>query len=117
MKKLGIVGMVAGALLAGCAETPAPMAQVHSTSQSIGVAEGAQARNVPAASYHLALAKEQSAKAEQLLANGYTEQGKRLLLRAESDAQLAYALARQDSERVAAQKAIDRVRTLQGSAR
>ncbi len=117
MLKPGWLGMVCGALLAGCAESPPPTAQVQSTSQAIGAAEGARARSVPSAAYHLALAREQSAQAQRLLADGYMQRANMLLLRAEADARLAYSLARQADQRNAAQHALDRVHALQGSAR
>jgi len=80
---------------------------------AIRSAEEIGADKVPQAALYLQLAKEQSENARQVMAGGGDkERAESLLARAEVDAELARALARQDSTRSEAQRAIDKVKTL-----
>jgi poly-gamma-glutamate capsule biosynthesis protein CapA/YwtB (metallophosphatase superfamily) len=97
------------ALVAGCANAPL---RTEASTSGISAAEEAGAGNVPQASLHLQLAKEELAAAKTLSKNGDKEKAASMLLRAESDAELAVVLSHQDAERSEAIAAIERVRQL-----
>jgi hypothetical protein len=80
-------------LLAGCASYPQP---TESLANSVGAAQGAKeagAEQVPDAALHLRLANEQNAEAQRLMAEDDNERAAFLTRRAQSDAELALALA------------------------
>ena len=104
------VAIVAIAITAwGC--TSAPLRTESSTS-GIRAAEEAGAANVPQASLHLQLAKEELELARGLAAKDEKEKAASMLLRAEADAELAVALSHGDAEKSEAQAAVERVRQL-----
>jgi hypothetical protein len=106
-----IIIMVVGlALFSGCASAP-PLRTETSTS-GIRAAEEAGAAKVPQASLHLQLAKEELELARGLSAKGEKKEAASMLLRAEADAELAIALSHEDSEKLEAQAAVERVRQL-----
>jgi hypothetical protein len=105
------VAVVATAIVAGCANAPAPLRTEASTS-GIRAAEEVGAAKVPQASLHLQLAKEELALAKSLFAKGDKEEAASMLLRAEADAELAIALSRKDAEKSEARAAAERVRQL-----
>ena len=115
VSKIGImvftVAVVATAIVAGCANTPAPLRTEASTS-GIRAAEEVGAAKVPQASLHLQLAKEELALARALSAKGEKEKAASMLLRAEADAELAIVLSRKDAEKSEAKAAVERVRQL-----
>lgn len=103
--------ILVGISFGGCA-TVRPLHTETSTA-AIRSAEELGAQEVPQASLHLQLAKENVAAAEALNKDGKDDEGRSLLLRAEADAELAIALSRVETERAEAQDAMDRVRKLQ----
>lgn len=103
-------------LLGGCATAGPSMETMEGTAASIRAAEELGAPRVPQASLHLQLAKEQSQHAKQLVAKGEGEGASALMLRADADAELSLALARSSVENAKAQKAIEKVRTMQTDA-
>jgi hypothetical protein len=106
-----IIIMVVGlALFSGCASAP-PLRTEASTS-GIRAAEEAGAAKVPQASLNLQLAKEELELARGLSAKGEKKEAASMLLRAEADAELAIALSHEDSEKLEAQAAVERVRQL-----
>jgi type IV pilus biogenesis protein CpaD/CtpE len=98
------------ALFSGCART-SPLRTEASTSE-IRAAEEAGAANVPQASLHLQLAKEELELAKGLAAKGEKKRAASMLLRAEADAELAVALSRGDAEKSEARAAVERVHQL-----
>lgn len=94
----------------GCASTR-PLHTETSTA-AIRSAEELGASEVPQASLHLQLAKEELEAATALNAKGDKAEAASLLLRAEADAELAVALSRVEAERVDAEAAVMRVRQL-----
>ena len=84
------------------------------TQVSIRAAEEAGAPQVPDAARHLELAKEQTRQARALLDDGKRDEAALYLQRAEADAELAGALARQEPARTEAQRAKEQVQALQG---
>ena len=105
-----VVAVVATAITAGCASTP--RLSTEASTSGIRAAEEVGAANVPEASLHLQMAKEELDLARELAAKGEKEQAKSMLLRAEADAELAVTLSHQDADRVEAEKAMARVRQL-----
>jgi type IV pilus biogenesis protein CpaD/CtpE len=97
-------------LFLGCASTP-PLRTEASTSE-IRAAEEAGAANVPQASLHLQLAKEELELAKGLAAKGEKARASSMLLRAEADAELAVELSHGDAEKAEARAAVERVRQL-----
>lgn len=95
--------------LLGCASTPVPADRMAQSQASLRAAEEVGAKNVPPAALHLQLAQEQMEQGKQLIKNGDNERARFVLLRAEADAELAVALAREQSMRDAAQKAVAQV--------
>ena len=104
------VAVVATAIAAGCASTP--RLSTEASTSGIHAAEEVGAANVPQASLHLQMAKEELDLARELAAKGEKEQAKSMLLRAEADAELAVTLSHRDADRVEAEKAMARVRQL-----
>ncbi len=110
------VTILAGALLfaivsAGCGSSPAVVDKEASTS-SIRAAEEVGASGISSASLYLQLAKEELAKAQGLAESGEKEQAESMLLRAQTDGELAVALSRSDTDKKEAAEAIDRVEQL-----
>src|SRR5262245_46503794 len=101
------------AAAAGCATAAVPADRMAASQASVRAAAEVGARDVPAAALHLQLAEEQVDQAKLLIKKDYNERARFVLMRAEADAELALALAREQSERAEAQRAIDKVRSLQ----
>lgn len=104
----GFAGVFAS-LAVGCAG--APLATEASTS-GIRAAEEVGASEVPRASLHLQLAKEELVNAEKLAAQDEQEMAESMLERAEADAELAVLLSREDMEKSEAKIAMERVHKL-----
>jgi len=101
--------VMAIAIAAGCASAPL---QTERSTSGIRAAEEAGAANVPQASLHLQLAKEELERAKGLAAKGEKEKAASMLSRAEADAELAVTLSRGDVEKSEAMAAMERVRQL-----
>lgn len=89
-------------------EPKQPLADAESASRS---AREVGADNEPTAKLHEKLAEEQIAKAKSLIADGDNERATYLLIRARADAELALALAREQSALVDKQKATEESNT------
>lgn len=96
-------------IAAGCASAPL---RTEGSTSGIRAAEEAGAANVPQASLHMQLAKEELGFAKMLAERGEKDQAASMLLRAEADAELAVILSRGDAEKLEAQAAVERVRQL-----
>lgn len=113
----GIVG--AGLLLglAGCAagrpQVVVPPEQLVNSEVTIRRAEEAGAQQVPEAAQHLQWAREQTQQARRLLEKNQRDQAALYLERAEVDAQLALALAREAPARAEADRVLQQVQQLQ----
>lgn len=104
---------------ASCATTaPAPESSLHSESSSgaIRAAEEVGAAHTPSAALHLQLAKEQVEQARKTTDPMDRDRADRLLMRAQVDAELSLVLARSETAKAEAQQAIDKVKTLKGTA-
>lgn len=89
----------------GCGSSPPPNDKVADTQAAVRAAREVDANNDPQAALHLRLAEEQLAKAKALIEDGENERAASVLLRADADAELAVALAREASAKAAAEKA------------
>ena len=103
------VAVTATTIMGGCASAPLRM---EASTAGIRTAEEAGAAKVPQASLYLQLAREEQEAAKKLAANGNKEEAASMLLRAESDAELAMVLSHEDAERAEAQAALERLRQL-----
>jgi outer membrane murein-binding lipoprotein Lpp len=101
-----------GIVIAGCGSSPAVVDKEGSTS-AISAAEVVGASDIPSASLYLQLAKEELVKAQGLAEKGDKEQADSMLLRSQTDGELALALSRSDTDKKEAAKAIERVQQLQ----
>ncbi len=87
------------ALSVGCATAAVSPERLAATEGAIRAADEMGAAKVPEAALHLQLAKDQEAQAMKLLNNGEKKRGEVLLIRAQSDAEVALAMAREHSPR------------------
>ncbi len=87
--------------------------KVAATDSSIRAAEELGAPKVPQASLHLQLAKEENGRAQQLIKDGDAKHAEGQLMRAQADAELALALAREAPMQIEAQQEADKARSLQ----
>jgi hypothetical protein len=99
-------------ILAGCASAPVPTARLASTQAAVRAAQEVGADKTPQAELHLKLAKEGLDQAKGLLGNDDNERAGWVLERAESDAELSLALAKEDTARTDAQKTLDELQEL-----
>lgn len=101
-------------LAVGCASFPAPTERMASSEAAIRGAREVGAESVPPASLELRLAEEGIAQAKRLMADGDNETAARVLQRAQSDAELALALARENHARNEAAQVAAQVAQLRG---
>ena len=102
--KIVYTGLVAGIGLAAiaCASTPQPTERLVATQAAVRAAKEVGAKDVPQAQLHAQLAEEQVLQANKLMEDGENERADQVLRRAQADAELAVALAREaDSQRQA----------------
>ena len=105
------VSLLFGIVIAGCGSSPAVVNNEGSTS-AISAAEAVGASNIASASLYLQLAKEELIKAQGFAEKGDKEQAESMLLRSQTDGELAVALSHNDADKKAAKEAIDRVQQL-----
>jgi hypothetical protein len=108
---LSVMGL--GAFGAGCITTRVPTEELVDAQVSIRAAEELGASEVPLAARHLALAREQTRTAQKFLEQGERKDAARALKRAEVDAEMAMALAREAPLQAEAQRALQRVDELE----
>lgn len=113
ISKIGImvlaIAVVVTAFGAGCANAPL---RTEASTSGIRAAEEVGAANVPQASLHLQLAKEELKLAKELAEKGEKEKAVSMVSRAEADAELAVMLSHGDAEKLEAEEAMDRARQL-----
>jgi hypothetical protein len=99
------------AVAVGCAGHPALRTETSTT--TIRAAEAVGANDVPRASLHLQLAREELERAKGMADKGQKDEAASQLLRAEADAELAVVLSQEQNEKTEAGQAMERVRQLQ----
>ena len=105
--------LVAGTI--GCVRAPLPEQEMVRAEASILSAERLGAGGVDDAAIHLQLAREETARARELIDSGDHQRAKGMLLRAEADAELAIALAQEVPLRSQAEDAVRRARALKST--
>jgi outer membrane protein TolC len=103
---VGVVGGFTALGLVACGSVPPPHERQASTELD--------AQQVPQAALHLKLAQEQFDKGKALIDDGENSRASYVLMRAQADAELALALARENKTRQEAQVLIDRLRAARG---
>ena len=101
-KSISIVVVLAAA---ACASHPPPTDRLANAIAAARAAQEAGAAQVPQAALQLKLAQEQIAQARAQMEDGENERAHYLALRASNDAELAVALARENSARKRAEEA------------
>ena len=91
---IGFVAAIGVAALA-CAGAPEPTERLASAQASLRAANEVGAKDVPQAQLHAQLAQEQVDQANKLIKEGDNERAEMVLRRAQADAELAVALARE----------------------
>jgi hypothetical protein len=114
MREFCLVGVVA--LVTACGGAAIPQESLTAAKASIAGAEVGGAAAEPKAALHLKLAKEQVAKAESLINDGDNEEAARVIDRAQADADLALALAKEVSAEKQAQETRDQLDKLRKKA-
>jgi hypothetical protein len=95
--------------LFACSGTPPPTARYASSQAAVRAAVELNAAQIPAAQLHLKLAEDQLEYGKRLMATGDNKRADYVLFRAESDADVAVALAKEADVRQQATHAIDQV--------
>jgi len=106
--------VVCAALAVGCGSYPAPTERVSSAEAAIRGAQEVGAGGIPAAALSVKLAQEEVQKAKQLMQDGDNKRAELILMRAQADAELALAQAREQQAKSEADKALDQVKQLRG---
>ena len=114
MKTIAWIG-AASVALSACASSPVPADRLARSQAAVRSAHEVGAENVPPAALHLKVANEQLVVARRLIADGDNTRAEYILLRAESDANAALALAREAQARADAVKTLDQVQRLKAS--
>jgi len=95
-----------------CGGAVVPQERLTSAEAALRGAEAGGAPNVPMAMLHLKQARDQVAEAKALIADDENERADSVLQRAEADADLALALAREEAAKKQAQQAQEQVAEL-----
>src|SRR5262249_36711857 len=99
----------------GCASAPITSERLPATEAPIRAAEELGAARVPQAALELKLAQDEVEQAKAFLKDGNKQRADRMLLRAQADAELAVALAREAPLQAEAKNAAEQVKLIQQS--
>jgi hypothetical protein len=110
-----ILGLAMFVTTLRCASTPVFTEKLAATEAPIRAAEELGATRVPQAALQLKLAQDEMEVAKQFLKDGNKQRADWLLLRAQADAELAVALAKEAPLEAEAKNATEQVRALQQS--
>ena len=108
-----IIGSALMFIALGCGSSPVPVEKMASSEAAIRAAREMGAPDEPKAALHLRLAQEALDQAKALSKEGDNERAETVLMRAQSDAELALTLAREKKSKAEAEKALEQVRALQ----
>jgi hypothetical protein len=97
-----------------CGSYPAPNERIASAESAIRGAQEVGAGSVPSASLSVKLAQEEVQKAKQLMQDGDNRRAELLLMRAQADAELGLAQAREAQAKNEAAQALEQVKALRG---
>jgi multidrug efflux pump subunit AcrA (membrane-fusion protein) len=107
--------VLAGAACGGSYSTPVQRSADAQAATRAAQEVAAGTSNPPSAQLHLRLAQDGIARARALMAQGENRKADFALVRAKADAELALALARQESAQLAAQQAVNEANAVQTS--
>lgn len=110
-RALGVLLLAAAA----CGGYPPPNDRLMATVAATRSARELGAPNSPQASLHLKLAEEELAAAKALMTDGKNQRAAFTLLRAKADAELALALAKENTAKTETQQVQEQIKTLQGA--
>ncbi len=116
MRAAYFVAVALAVSVMACGGFPKPEARVSSSEAAIRGAQEAGAPNVPEATLYLKLAQEQREKALAAMKDGDNEKAEYLLMRAEADAELANALAREAAAKAEAKTTAEQVEQIKKKA-
>jgi hypothetical protein len=102
-------------LAAACASYPAPTQHMADATAAARSAQEIGAGTNPQAQLHLQMAQEEIASAQKLMSAGDNHRADTMLSRAQADADLALQLTKETYAESEARKALDNVRSMQGT--
>lgn len=105
--------VLGGGVLVGCAGTNPPAREITDTEAAIRAADEVGAEQIPSASLHLKLARDQLNEARLYIEEGEHEDARVILARAQVDAELAIAEAHSAEAREEANQVQERLNALQ----
>jgi hypothetical protein len=106
------IGLLPLAVSLGCASAPVPAERLASAEAGTRAAIEVGAEKVPEAALHLKMARDQIEVAKGLVQTGDRDRASLVFVRAEADAELALALAREDAARAEAAAVLAQVQAL-----
>ncbi|MBI5532935.1 MAG: DUF4398 domain-containing protein [Deltaproteobacteria bacterium] len=104
-------------VLAGCGSYPVPVDALAGAQASTRAAQEVGASTNPRASLHLKLAQEQFDEAKRLIADGDNQKAEGLLQRANADAELALALAKEATMQAKAKQVLEELQAAKKGSR
>jgi hypothetical protein len=104
-------------LWASCASVPPPTAELAQSERTIQTAAAEGAQKVPAATLYLQYAEAEVGRAKELIAAKKNERAASLLVRAQADADMAFALARDAAIQNETQRVREEIQALQTQGR
>jgi pyridoxal biosynthesis lyase PdxS len=110
-----IPSLAAVALVCGCASYPAPVQRLAQAEAASRSAQETGANSIPQGQLHLRLANEEIARAQALMADKDNERADFVLMRAQSDAELALGEAREQQARDDARKALEQIDSIRAT--
>lgn len=113
--KRGLIVVAVAIAAAACGRSAIPADRLARTQGAIQSAQTMGAQQEPSAALHLRLANENLALAKKLIADGENERASYVLMRAESDANLARSLVNEAHARAEADRAEREVQMIQSS--
>ena len=109
-------GFAVAGLLAGCASSTANQGRLAASQAAVRAADEVGASNVPKASLHLQLAREEIEQAKKLIRTREGVKADFVLQRAEADAELALILAKEAPVQAETQAVLDKLESTQSQA-
>ncbi|HEX9296946.1 MAG TPA: DUF4398 domain-containing protein [Polyangiaceae bacterium] len=108
----GLVSILLAALASCAASVPPPHDQIAASEASLRAAQEVGARDLPEAALFVQLAQDGLERGKRYMRQGDNRDARWMLLRAQADAELALAMARESKTRAAAEQAKARVAAL-----
>ena len=111
-RSLPRLGLAAVALaLTACASSPMPTTRVASSTAAVRSAHEVGADAIPDAALHVRMAEDELRTAQRLIRDGEPEKADMLLVRSQSDAELAIGITRASKAKASADEATNKLRS------